>query len=160
MPGQLDLPKLIRLLGMTGSDHVGEAGVAAQKANQMLRAAGMTWDELFERQTKLLDAAKQLVAERDAALAEAERLKRSGGAINGNTNALAQALWRDTGSPTTVSSKHARWVLDLDEIYLSPRESEFVEKCAHWRGPLTPPMAAWLQDIVRRAANTTGQTPP
>lgn len=45
-----ELPKqelLIKLLGMTQSDHDGEAVAAIRKANSLLAAAGWTWEQLI-----------------------------------------------------------------------------------------------------------------
>jgi hypothetical protein len=39
--------RLVKLLGMCGSDHAGERSAAALKADQLLRAHGMTWAEVI-----------------------------------------------------------------------------------------------------------------
>jgi hypothetical protein len=38
---------LIKLLGMLGSDQAGERDNAARKVHELVRAAGMTWEELL-----------------------------------------------------------------------------------------------------------------
>jgi hypothetical protein len=38
--------RLIKLLGMCGSDHAGERSVAALKANQLVRECGLTWHDV------------------------------------------------------------------------------------------------------------------
>jgi hypothetical protein len=61
--------------------------------------------------------------------------------------------------PRSVESRHAQWVLSLG-IYLAPKEIDFLGSCARWRGPLRPAQRDWLQDIIRRAVDRTGQPPP
>jgi len=39
--------RLVKLLGMTGSDYDGEALAAIRKANDLLKAAGMTWGDII-----------------------------------------------------------------------------------------------------------------
>jgi hypothetical protein len=39
--------RLVKLLGMTSSDYDGEAIVAMRKANDLLKAAGMTWGDII-----------------------------------------------------------------------------------------------------------------
>jgi hypothetical protein len=39
--------KLVKVLGMLGSDHDGEVAAAGRRANQMVRSAGLTWDQLL-----------------------------------------------------------------------------------------------------------------
>ena len=38
---------LVKLLGMLGSDHAGERAAAALKADQLVRANGLTWPDLI-----------------------------------------------------------------------------------------------------------------
>ena len=166
MVAPLDLAKLAAVLGMTGSNGDGEVLNAAKMANRLIRAAGMEWadfieaakqrDQAEERAGKLHDAAVLLQRERDQARAELERLRKANGSGGGT---LAQALWVDTGMPRSVESRHAQWVLSLG-IYLAPKEIDFLGSCARWRGPLRPAQRDWLQDIIRRAVDRTGQPPP
>jgi hypothetical protein len=166
MPAPLVLAKLAKVLGRLGSDQAGERDNAARTANKMIRDAGMVWadfieaavrrEEAEERASKIYDAAQRLVAERDQARAELERLRAANGRGGGT---LAQALWQDTGVPRTPENRHAEWLLNLG-VYLAPRERGFVERCARWRGPLTPAMRPWLEDLIRRAIARTGQAPP
>ncbi len=43
----LDRTKLAKFLGMVGSDHDGEATAAARMAHKLVKAAGLTWDEVI-----------------------------------------------------------------------------------------------------------------
>ena len=43
----LNLDRLIRLLGATGSDADAEVLMAARAADRMLRAEGLTWEQLM-----------------------------------------------------------------------------------------------------------------
>jgi hypothetical protein len=45
-----DRLKLIRILGMLGSDHPGERAAAALAAHRQVRAMGTTWGDLFRAQ--------------------------------------------------------------------------------------------------------------
>jgi hypothetical protein len=39
--------KLVKVLGMLGSDHDGEVCAAGRRANALLKGAGLTWDQLL-----------------------------------------------------------------------------------------------------------------
>jgi hypothetical protein len=43
---------LVKLCGMLGSDHAGERAAAALKADQLVRANGMTWTDVIRVPTK------------------------------------------------------------------------------------------------------------
>lgn len=45
------LSKLVRVLGMLGSEHPGERASAALAAHRMMLGAGLTWRELLEAPT-------------------------------------------------------------------------------------------------------------
>jgi hypothetical protein len=171
----LDLAKLSRVLGLLGSAHDGECLAAARQAQRMIRDNGMQWadfilaaeqrDRAEQRAADVYDAAVVLERERDAALAQAARLRSANGAANG----FATAMWHNAGtgagaSPTVGSgSRHAQWVLDLygqGLIHLSEKELPFVNRCAQWHGELTDRMKPWLGDIVGRVSRHTGQQPP
>ena len=48
MPIPPDLAaKLVKVLGMLGSDYDGEIAAAGRRANQMIKAAGLTWGEVI-----------------------------------------------------------------------------------------------------------------
>jgi|GEM_PF-4372410 len=42
-----DLTRLIRILGMLGSDHDGERAAAAQAADRLVRGSGWSWSDLL-----------------------------------------------------------------------------------------------------------------
>lgn len=39
--------KLVKILGMLGSDHDGEVAAAGRRADALLKGAGLTWDQLL-----------------------------------------------------------------------------------------------------------------
>jgi hypothetical protein len=43
-----ELQRLVRMLGMTGSDHDGEALNAARAAYRLVRTHGLTWEEVLQ----------------------------------------------------------------------------------------------------------------
>lgn len=43
----MDRDRLVKLLGMTGSSHAGEAGNAAQMAGRLLKEHNLTWDDVI-----------------------------------------------------------------------------------------------------------------
>jgi hypothetical protein len=45
----MDRDRLVKLLGMTGSTHAGEAGNAAQMAGKLLKEHNLTWDDVIVR---------------------------------------------------------------------------------------------------------------
>ena len=55
---KLELERLAKLCGMFGSAHAGERAAAAAKADQLVRALGLTWfDVLVPKQNQLVGAA-------------------------------------------------------------------------------------------------------
>ena len=46
MTTRLDPQRLVKLLGMCGSDYAGERSVAALKADQLVRDCGLTWHDV------------------------------------------------------------------------------------------------------------------
>jgi hypothetical protein len=68
------LDRLAKLLGLIGSDHDGEVVAAARKADELRRAAGLTWAQLLDSE----DAKRRVEIATDAArmlLSENERLR-------------------------------------------------------------------------------------
>src|SRR5215831_15067934 len=154
-----DYQRLAQVIGMIGSEHRGERLNAAAAADLILKRLGLSWLDIgtaFTQCVKLLDAAQKLKAERDALLGEVERLNKT---ANGHGGSLAQALWQDAGTPQTVSSRSAQWVLDLAGqgfVYLAEKEADFLTSCARWR-VLTPRQKDWLRDIVAMVTRRTGR---
>jgi hypothetical protein len=50
----LDRGKLARVLGMLGSAHDGEIAAAGRAANELVRGAGLTWPEVIEPPSALV----------------------------------------------------------------------------------------------------------
>jgi hypothetical protein len=150
---------LAAAIGMLGSNHEGERLAALRGVAAQLKKLNLSWVDIGQavvQREQLLAAAKQLQAERDAALHEAARLKHH---LNGDGGgALAQA-WTDTGTPRTVESRHAAWLLGLGR-YFTQKEIDFLNSCARRRGPLSPAQRDWLSDLVRTTVARTGQAPP
>ncbi|MEZ0172557.1 hypothetical protein [Microvirga sp. TS319] len=48
-----DRLKLVRILGMLGSDHAGERAAAALAAHRHIRAMGTSWGEIFRPQPRI-----------------------------------------------------------------------------------------------------------
>lgn len=149
------------------SDKVGKIEAAARRAKKLLEAEGLDGHDVataFEQRgkfVKLLEAAKTFKTERDQLQIEVDRLKQRQQPVNGN-GTLAQALWQPVGMPLNVENRHAVWVLNLvvqGRHHLMDRESDFLTSCAS-RRRLSEAQRNWLQDIVRKAINRTGETPP
>jgi hypothetical protein len=47
----IDIDRFLKLVGLFGSEHDGERANAAGLATKMLREAGLTWEEFFDRLT-------------------------------------------------------------------------------------------------------------
>src|ERR1051325_3531443 len=52
----IDFDRLVKLLGMLGSEYPGERAAAAQKASKLIAAAGLTWAELIRPKAALARA--------------------------------------------------------------------------------------------------------
>jgi hypothetical protein len=157
MPGS-DAERLVAMIGMLGSSYEGEALAALRMVAPLLEKLGLSWVDVGQalvQREKLLAAASQLQAERDEALREVARVKR----LNGNGGGTLAQAWVDTGTPRSVESKHAAWLLGLG-VHFSQKEIDFLNNCARRRGPLSPAMRDWLADLVRNAVLRTGQAPP
>jgi hypothetical protein len=159
-----DAERLVAMIGLLASDQEGERHSALRKIAPLLKKLKLTWIDIglaLMQRERLLAAAQQLQAERDQALVEVERLRRNANANGGGS--LAQALWQDTAMPRSIENKHAQWLLDLagqGRLHLTSKEADFVQRCANWRGRLTPNQRPWLEDILRQAVARTGQAPP
>jgi|SRR6516165_4397887 hypothetical protein len=157
--------RFIAMFGRLGSGYEGERVNALQKVTrEELEPFGLaSWTDIgvaLVQRFRLLEAAQELARERDALRAEVERLRRN---ANTNGGSLGQALWQDTTMPRSIENKHALWLLDLagqGRIHLTSKETDFVQRCAHWRGRLTPNQRPWLEGILRHAVSRTGAVPP
>jgi hypothetical protein len=141
-----------------------EVAMAVRQLRKLAMAAGLDGHDIakaVEHRGKLLEAAQTLKTERDDLLGEVERLKQLSHA-NGAGNSFAGQLWQTASMPATVDNRHAGWLAGLRDqgrIYLTTKESDFVDSCAG-RRRLTEPMCDWLQDLVRNAIARTGEAPP
>jgi hypothetical protein len=80
----IDREKLIKLLGLLGSDHNGEIAAAGRVADALIRDAGVTWADVIAPETvqrELLDALR----------AENEELREKIHRLSVQKNELAQA---------------------------------------------------------------------
>jgi hypothetical protein len=149
------------MIGLLDSPHEGERLSALRGLGPVLQRLKLKWIDIGQavvHRQKLLAAAQQLETERDAALAEIERLRR-----HSDLNAGQVATWAEVGMPTSATNRHAGWLLSLaaaGALYLTVKERDFVTTCSRWRGPLTAAQQPWLLDIVRRAVERTGERPP
>jgi hypothetical protein len=103
----LDLVRLARILGMTGSDRDGESANAGRKATAMIRAAGMEWSDFVgaaERAARAEEGARYLLAENDELRAALARAEASNGAV----------AWQDVSVASSTNHRvAAKWALDL-----------------------------------------------
>jgi len=149
---------------MLSSNSDTEVIMAARQARKLLKAEGRSGNDVaqaLERRDQLLEAARQLKAERDQLLGENERLKRLQQS-NGADSSFAQALWQPAGMPASVDNRTAQWLLNLDQqgrIHLTRKETGLVQSCAS-RRRLSQAQREWLRDITANAVGRTGQTPP
>jgi hypothetical protein len=158
------IKRLAVLLDMAiTSNQPGEAANALSAAVQLLRKAklrGSDFVDAMVERDRALDTLTKYEAKLTALEAEVKRLHaRADGAAAGT---LAQALWQDTGIPSTVESRHAQWALALGaqgDIHLTSKETDFLGSCSR-RSRLSQAQQNWLQDIIRNAIARTGQTPP
>lgn len=135
----LDRTRLGRVLAMIGSSFDGEALAAARRANEMIKAAGLTWEQaLGNHETEIAtEACHRLLAERDELLEEITRLK-------GGTS-WASVGWVD---PRSDAEKVDR-CLEYAE-YLTEWEQDFIDNLAGWSGHLTPKQSRRLDELVAK----------
>jgi hypothetical protein len=145
--------RLAKVLGMTGSAHDGEALAAARKANALMVAAGMTWDEILRPPDDLriaVDTARILLNENEELRNEIEQLRRG-------------ARDRDDWRSVRDHCAQARWCLGLHadgEICLNDFDQEFLSAVSRWSGELPKNHEATLSKVVADVRRHTGQVPP
>ena len=72
----LDRVRLIKLLGLLGSEHAGERDTAARLACELVRGAGSTWADILAPVDSIAEqACRALLAENEELRAEIERLR-------------------------------------------------------------------------------------
>jgi hypothetical protein len=160
--GGLDLDRLVRILGMLGSEHEGERANAGLLGTRMLRAAGLTWGDvaaaMHEREAAYATAL-ELQVEVLRLEAENERLRTE------NSRNTTVAVWTEVGAGAGDFRAIARWALDLYAQgrlpWLAEKEISFLNSCARWRGPrLTAAQQPWFRDLTDRIVRRSGLTPP
>ena len=80
----IDRERLIKLLGLLGSDHNGEIAAAGRMADALIRDAGVTWADVIAPET----VQKKLI---DALRVENEELREKVHRLSVQKNELAQA---------------------------------------------------------------------
>ena len=80
----IDRERLIKLLGLLGSDHNGEIAAAGRTADALIRDAGVTWADVMAPET----VQRELI---DALRAENEELREMVRRLSVQNNELAQA---------------------------------------------------------------------
>ena len=80
----IDRERLIKLLGLLGSDHNGEIAAAGRVADALIRDAGVTWADVIAPET----VQRELI---DALRAENEELREKVHRLSVQNNGLAQA---------------------------------------------------------------------
>lgn len=151
------------------SDSEGEAEVALRQMRKLIKAENIAWHDVVAaveqravlgKLGEVIERARALKTERDAALAEVDRLTRL--QADGHSNSFAAQLWQTPGMPLTVDNRTAKWVLDLvaqGRHQLTPKELGLCQSCAMRRN-LSEKQRNWLRDIIQVAVARTGLTPP
>jgi hypothetical protein len=148
-----DRQRLAKVLGMTGSAHDGEALAAIRKANELIVAAGMTWDEIIRSRADLriaVDAARLLLNENEALRNEIAQLRRSAGG-------------HDDWCSVRDHCAQARWCLGLHadgQICLNDFDQEFLSAVSRWSGEFPKGHEATLSKVVADVCRRTGQVAP
>jgi hypothetical protein len=152
----IDRDRLFKLLGMTGSSHDGEALNALRRAQDLLAAAGMSWDDLLCGPGSELEvatqAAAQLLAENAALYHEVERLRKLLGCDDIGEE------WR---SLDDVAGQ-AGWCLSLQtagKIRFGELDADFLDAVAHWEGDLPAEHQRVLEQVLRDVHRRTGLRP-
>jgi hypothetical protein len=155
----IDLTKLARILGMSGSAHDGEALNAVRMADRLIRDNKMTWEDLLAPSHQLevaTEACRQLIADLEELRAENARLRANG------VGAIAPE-WSNVGGGKTDHRVTAHWVIQLGDtgrVWLSDFERDFLDTALRWRGSLTPRQRPVFDRIVAKVAKQTGLQPP
>ena len=149
----LDHQRLAKVMGLSGSAHDAEALVAVRKANALIVAAGMTWDEILRPSDNLriaVDAARLLLSENEALRNEIERLRRG-------------ARDHDDWHSVRDHRAQARWCLGLHaegEVCLNDFDQEFLSAVSRWSGELPKGHETILSRVVADVGRRTGQAAP
>lgn len=151
MGALFDRELLVKILGMAGSLHDGEALAAVRKAYALIRDAETTWEELLQPFAQLeiaTEAARQLYEENEA-------LRRLATA----TPSAAGADWQIVGNPPA----QAQWALGLfaaHRLHLNIFEEHLLEEVAASRGALTPMQQRFFPRVFQQVCERCGEAPP
>jgi hypothetical protein len=119
------IERLVKLLGMLGSNHDGERAAAALKANALVREHGLVWSDVIPA-----------APEQSSSSYRQEHARR----------------WEHdaAGADQTVDWHIMRGFCAQHSNLLRSREQEFIDDIAGWRGALTEKQNAWLIAIYTR----------
>jgi hypothetical protein len=94
---EADVKRLVRLLGMLGSDHIGERAAAALKADEFVRDHGLSWADVIGADiTTTASSDHELIAE---ALADRDLLSE-----------IEVKFLRDAAGFAELSDKQQAWL--------------------------------------------------
>ena len=62
MTASLDQQKLAKLCGLFGSDHIGERAAAAQMADRLVKASGLSWFDVISARSTSIDLTADKIA--------------------------------------------------------------------------------------------------
>jgi hypothetical protein len=134
----LDRDKLARVLALISSSFEHEAFVAARRANEMVKAAGLTWPEVLSdhRADIATEACRRLVAENDELREQIARLKVE--------TAFTPTRWVEsymTAAKIDTCVSYTEW--------LTGWERGFVTNLARWR-VLTQKQSRCLDELITK----------
>ena len=142
----LNREKLAHVLARVDSSFDAEALNAVRRANEMVKAAGMSWEQVLAVDELAVAACKKLMAERDALLEEL-----------GRARVEARSTPDTWVEPLCVEEQIDRCVQFSE--FLTAWEDDFITSLAGWRPPLRPKQQARLDELVnklRRIARAKG----
>ena len=114
--------RLVKLLGMLGSNHDGERAAAALKANELVREHGLVWSDVIPTLEQQQEHAGRRPNDARAKNQDDQKVD-----------------WRTMRG---FCAQHFN--------LLRSREQEFVDDIGDWRGALTEKQSAWLVSIYTR----------
>jgi len=152
----LDVPRLIKLLGLLGSDAVGERAAAALKVVEWLSANQVTWEELLAPEVERVAVAVSVGGRPTAASGGPYRPSGGfGGSYGPQAPGGAPGAPGGSGVPGGWRGV-AREILDnYSGVLRGTKERDFLEGRlrASFRD-LTPKQEDWLRDIAGRVGLT------
>ena len=147
--------RLIKLLGLTGSEHDGEALSAMRKANALMRDANVDWNDLlqpFDQLQVAIAAAEVLFAENEALRAAASQP----GAAPIESND-----WEFVSAGTGTPPEQARWALAMhnaQRVSLSDFEYDFLLTISECE--LSARQKPIFERLIAKLSERTREHPP